>query len=101
MFSSDVNWWPLYHPLKSAGWRLIAVDARGHGRGLRAEARFRIDAPNAKPKRIKIIALDRPSEAVVKRLAQKSTTGICRMMAPLATAANGFKIGFKIITGRF
>lgn len=42
MFSSDVNWWPLYHPLKSAGWRLIAVDARGHGRGLRAEARFRI-----------------------------------------------------------
>jgi hypothetical protein len=39
------------------------------------EARFRIDAPNAKPKRVKVIALDRPSEAVVKRLAQKSWNG--------------------------
>ena len=36
-----------------------------------AEARFRIDAPNAKPKRVKVIALDRPSEAVVKQLARK------------------------------
>ena len=33
-----------------------------------AEARFRIDAPNAKPRRVKVIALDRASEAVVKRL---------------------------------
>jgi hypothetical protein len=35
-----------------------------------AEARFRIDAPNSKPRAIKIIALDRASERVVKRLAQ-------------------------------
>jgi hypothetical protein len=35
-----------------------------------AEARFRIDAPNSKPRAIKIIALDQPSERVVKRLAQ-------------------------------
>jgi hypothetical protein len=34
-----------------------------------AEARFRINAPNSKPRRVKVIALDRPSEAVVKRLA--------------------------------
>jgi hypothetical protein len=40
-----------------------------------AEARFRIDAPNAKPKRVKVIALDRPSEAVVKHLAQKQWNG--------------------------
>jgi hypothetical protein len=40
-----------------------------------AEARFRIDAPNAKPKRVKVIALDRPSEAVVKHLAEKSWNG--------------------------
>jgi hypothetical protein len=37
-----------------------------------AEARFRIDAPNSKPRAIKIIALDAPSERVVKRLAQGS-----------------------------
>jgi hypothetical protein len=37
-----------------------------------AEARFRIDAPNSKPRAIKIIALDPPSESVVKRLAQGS-----------------------------
>jgi hypothetical protein len=35
-----------------------------------AEARFRINAPNAKPRHVKVIALDRPSEAVVKHLAQ-------------------------------
>jgi hypothetical protein len=40
-----------------------------------AEARFRIDAPNAKPKRVKVIALDRPSEAVVKQLAHKAWNG--------------------------
>jgi hypothetical protein len=40
-----------------------------------AEARFRIDAPNAKSKRVKVIALDRPSEAVVKHLAQKQWNG--------------------------
>jgi hypothetical protein len=30
-----------------------------------AEARFRIDAPNSKPRAVKVIALDRPSERVV------------------------------------
>ena len=35
-----------------------------------AEARFRIDAPNSKPRAIKIIALDAPAERVVRRLAQ-------------------------------
>jgi pimeloyl-ACP methyl ester carboxylesterase len=39
---SDVNWWPLYEPLRRAGWRVMAVDARGHGRGLRPEGAFRI-----------------------------------------------------------
>ena len=36
-----------------------------------AEARFRIDAPNSKPRHIKVIALDGTSEAVVKRLAER------------------------------
>ena len=35
-----------------------------------AEARFRIDAPNAKPRHVKVIALDRASEAAVKHLAR-------------------------------
>ena len=34
------------------------------------EARFRIDYPNSKPRAVKVIALDPPSERVVKRLAQ-------------------------------
>lgn len=37
-----------------------------------AEARFRIDEPNSRPRAIKVIALDRASEGVVKRLAQSS-----------------------------
>jgi hypothetical protein len=40
-----------------------------------AEARFRINAPNSLPRSIKIIALDRPGEAVVKRLAQARWNG--------------------------
>jgi hypothetical protein len=36
------------------------------------EARFRVDYPNSKPRSIKVIALDQPSERVVKRLAQGS-----------------------------
>ena len=35
-----------------------------------AESRFRIDAPNSQPRHVIVVALDRPSEAVVKRLAQ-------------------------------
>ena len=35
-----------------------------------AEARFRINVPNSKPRAIKIIALDRQSDRVVKRLAE-------------------------------
>ncbi|MCL2430058.1 MAG: hypothetical protein FWD12_12590 [Alphaproteobacteria bacterium] len=34
------------------------------------EARFRVDYPNSKPRSVKVIALDGPSERVVKRLAQ-------------------------------
>ena len=49
-----------------------------------AEARFRIDAPNSKPRAIKIIALDRPSEGVVKRLAQQSTWGNATFLTALA-----------------
>lgn len=35
------------------------------------EARFRIDYPNSRPRAAKVVALDPPSEAVVKRLAQR------------------------------
>ena len=35
-----------------------------------AEARFRIDAPNSQPRAVKVIALDGPSERIVKRLAE-------------------------------
>lgn len=40
--ASDTNWWSLYEPLRLAGWRVLAVDARGHGRGLRAHGAFRL-----------------------------------------------------------
>lgn len=36
-----------------------------------AEARFRIQAPNSRPRAIKVIALDGPSEGVVNRLRQR------------------------------
>jgi hypothetical protein len=40
-----------------------------------AAARFRIDDPNSRPRTVKVIALDPPSERVVHRLAQGSWQG--------------------------
>jgi 3-oxoadipate enol-lactonase len=39
--SADLNWYAQYGPL-SARYRVIAVDHRGHGRGMRALADFRL-----------------------------------------------------------
>ena len=39
IFQSDLNWYRTYEPLATAGYRVIAVDHRGHGRGVRAETR--------------------------------------------------------------
>ena len=36
MFSADLNWYRTYAPLAEAGYRVLAVDHRGHGRGLRS-----------------------------------------------------------------
>lgn len=42
LLSADVNWWPMYEPLRAAGRRVIALDHRGHGRGLRTDEPFRL-----------------------------------------------------------
>lgn len=40
--TSDINFLRLYGPLETAGFRVIALDMRGHGRGLRAGIPFRL-----------------------------------------------------------
>jgi pimeloyl-ACP methyl ester carboxylesterase len=40
MFPSDLNWFRTYKPLADAGYRVLAIDHRGHGRGLRADEPF-------------------------------------------------------------
>jgi 3-oxoadipate enol-lactonase len=40
MFSADLNWYRTYQPLAEAGYRVLAVDHRGHGRGLRSPDPF-------------------------------------------------------------
>jgi hypothetical protein len=47
-----------------------------------AEARFRIQAPNSKPRAIKVIALDAPSRGVVSRLMQGSWNHATFFTAP-------------------
>jgi 3-oxoadipate enol-lactonase len=42
MFPSDLNWLPSYRPLRDAGYRVLAMDLRGHGRGLRSGDPFRL-----------------------------------------------------------
>lgn len=42
MFASDLNWLRCYLPLAEAGYRVLAMDLRGHGRGLRSTEQFRL-----------------------------------------------------------
>ena len=42
MFGADLNWITTYLPLQEAGYRVIAVDHRGHGRGIRSQEPFRL-----------------------------------------------------------
>jgi 3-oxoadipate enol-lactonase len=42
MFQSDLNWFLNYGPLAEAGYRVLAMDHRGHGRGLRTPEPFRL-----------------------------------------------------------
>ena len=44
MVSADLNWFPIYDPLVRAGYRVLAVDHRGHGRGMRTFVPFRLAA---------------------------------------------------------
>jgi 3-oxoadipate enol-lactonase len=42
MATGDLNWWAVYGDLADAGYRVLAIDHRGHGRGLRPLVPFRI-----------------------------------------------------------
>ena len=42
MASADLNWHASYMPLVEAGYRVLAIDHRGHGRGMRPLAPFRL-----------------------------------------------------------
>jgi pimeloyl-ACP methyl ester carboxylesterase len=43
MASADLNWCGAYAALAEAGYRVLAIDHRGHGRGLRPLVPFRLD----------------------------------------------------------
>jgi hypothetical protein len=66
-----------------------------------AEAKFRIDAPNSRPRTVKVIALDAPSERVVKELARDAWQGATFLTASAfagaaaggAAAAERFSLG--------
>ena len=64
MFPSDLNWLHTYAPLERAGYRVLAMDLRGHGRGLRASTRFRL-ADCADDAAGVLAALDLPPAVVV------------------------------------
>ena len=44
MFSADLNWYCTYDALEEAGYRVLAVDHRGHGRGIRTAEPFTLKA---------------------------------------------------------
>lgn len=44
MATADLNWFACYQPLADAGFRVVALDLRGHGRGVRSAERFNLEA---------------------------------------------------------
>lgn len=56
-----------------------------------AEGRYRIQAPNSLPRAIKVIALDAPGEAIVRRLAEEawSQASFFTAAGPGAAASHG------------
>jgi 3-oxoadipate enol-lactonase len=40
--SADLNWIRCYEPLVANGYRVVTLDHRGHGRGIRSPAQFRL-----------------------------------------------------------
>jgi hypothetical protein len=71
-----------------------------------AEARFRIAAPNSQPRVVKVVALDRPSEALVQRLSQRTWSRALFFTAasfgavPAAGAPFSMQTWLKDIAGR-
>ena len=41
--TADLNWYAQYGPLAEAGYRVLALDHRGHGRGIRAMENFDLE----------------------------------------------------------
>jgi hypothetical protein len=56
----------------AAGADITTMDSESARMSSAAEARFRVDYPNSKPRVVKVVALDTPSERVVKRVAQRA-----------------------------
>jgi hypothetical protein len=71
-----------------------------------AQARYRIDYPNSRPRAVKVVALDAPAEAVVKRLAQgqwQNATFLTALKfdgAPRSGAAFSMKDWLSDLAGR-
>jgi hypothetical protein len=59
-------------PVAAAGVEMQTMDSESARMSSAAEARFRVDYPNSKPRVVKVVALDAPSERVVKRVAQQA-----------------------------
>jgi hypothetical protein len=63
------------------------------------EARFRVDYPNSAPRRIKIIALDRPAERLVRRLAQESWNSATFMTTAAAGTSHSVRDWLSNLAG--
>ena len=61
-----------------------------------AEAKFRINAPNSRPRAVKVIALDAPSERVVKEAGANSWQGATFLTAFAGAAAGGTAERFSL-----
>lgn len=59
MFPADLNWAGSYRALMQAGYRVLAMDHRGHGRGLRTPQPFRLtDCADDAAALLKTIGID-------------------------------------------
>src|SRR5581483_4371315 len=88
--SADLNWWACYRDLQDAGYRVLAIDHRGHGRGLRTYDPFTLTACAADPPRRSRRWTARPRPSLVIRWEARSRSwsrAIIPMRSPASCSA--------------
>jgi 3-oxoadipate enol-lactonase len=102
--AADLNWAQMYGPVADAGFRVLATDHRGHGRGPRPDAPFRLqDCADDAAELVRtlgvgpVIAVGYSMGGPIAQLMARDHREVVRGLVPCATAAAWDELGMKLV----